>query len=85
MEGVLSRLESRQVDDTELKFLWMEILEERNEPRTSQRRKLEAMAGFDPDEAPSALLKDILDDVTKFGREAVAEVTAEARIPCRLC
>ena len=79
MEGILSRLESRQVGETELKALWMEILEERNDPKTSERRKLEAMAGFDPDEAPSALLRQLLEGEDQFGRDAVAEVTAEAR------
>jgi hypothetical protein len=79
MEGILSRLEARQVADKSLKTLWSEVLEERQDSTTSKRRKLEAILGFDPDKAPEELLKPILDDDDQFGGNAVAEVAAEAR------
>ncbi|MEW6161422.1 MAG: hypothetical protein AB1813_28670, partial [Verrucomicrobiota bacterium] len=79
MEGILSRLQSRNVDDKNLAALWTEVLGERNNPKASERRILEAILGFDPDEAPDELLKQVLNDVDQLGRNAVVEVAAEAR------
>ncbi|MGO9201417.1 MAG: hypothetical protein ACLQM8_12915 [Limisphaerales bacterium] len=79
METVLSRLHTLRLADERLPKLWSEILTERRDPEVSQQRKLEAMAGFDPDQSPEDVLNDLLDDGEKLGRTALAEVAAETR------
>jgi hypothetical protein len=79
MEGVLSRMQALKVQDECLPSLWAEILNERSDAELSQQRKLEAMAGFDPDQAPAELLENLLEDQDNLGKSALAEVAAEAR------
>jgi len=79
MDGILSRMQSLRVQDESLAGLWAEIVRERNDAELSQQRKLEAMAGFDPDKAPSELLEALLNDRENLGKCALAEVAAEAR------
>lgn len=79
MEGVLSRHDAMGVKDESLVQLWKEILAERHDPETSERRKLEAMAGYDPDEAPDELLTQLLEDKEQLGKSALAEVASESR------
>ena len=79
MESVLSRMQSLNLRDECLPSLWAEILKERSDADISQQRKLEAMAGFDPDQAPVKLLEDLLEDQDDLGKGALAEVAAEAR------
>jgi Zn-dependent peptidase ImmA (M78 family) len=79
MESVLSRMRSLQLQDRCLPSLWAEILDERRDAELTQHRKLEAMAGFDPDQAPGELIENLLADQDDLGKSAVAEVAAEAR------
>jgi hypothetical protein len=79
MEGVLSRHDALGVKDKTLANLWNEIVAERHDPQVSERRKLEAMAGYDPDEAPNELLAQLLDDTEQLGKSALEEVATEAR------
>jgi hypothetical protein len=76
---IISRLHSRNVKDKTLETLWNEVLVERSTPKISEQRKLEAVLGFDPDEAPDKLLRQTLSDKTEFGPNAVTEIAAEAR------
>jgi len=79
MEGVLSRLHALGIEGESLPALWAEVLAERGEAAAYHRRKLEAMAGFDPDQAPDELLAQFLEDKAKLGQGALEEVAAEAR------
>lgn len=79
MEGVLSRLDSLSIRDATLPGLWEEVMAERSDSATYARRKLEAMAGYDPDEAPVELLLQMIEDKANLGKSALEEVTAEAR------
>lgn len=79
MEAVLSRLHNLGLQDVCLPELWSEILKERRDPDVSQQRKLEAMAGFEPDQSPEEVLKDLLEDAEGLGRNALTEVAAETR------
>ena len=79
MEAVLSRLQTLRLQDECLPNIWREILQERRDPEVTQQRKLEAMAGFDPDACPEDMLKGLLDDRENLGRNALAEVAAETR------
>jgi hypothetical protein len=79
IQGVLSRLESLGLKEEGLPGLWAEVLAERSEPKATERRKLEAMAGFDPDGAPDELLAQLFRNQDILGKYAIEEVTAEAR------
>jgi Zn-dependent peptidase ImmA (M78 family) len=79
MEGVLSRMQSLKLQDECLPRLWDEIQKERSNAQFSEQRKLEAMAGFDPDQAPAGLIENLLEDLDNLGKSALAELAAEAR------
>ena len=79
MEGVLGRRQTLQLADDGLPGLWAEILKERSDAEVAQQRKLEAMAGFDPDQAPEEWLKNLLEDPDNLGKSALAEMVAETR------
>lgn len=79
LEGILSRMNSLSVKDEQLPALWKELVAERSDPKTANRRKLEALAGYDPDDAPDELLEQLMKDQNRLGKSAVEEITAEAR------
>jgi hypothetical protein len=70
---VLARLDATGTPKSQLRDLWDEILEERRDPTMSQYRRWEATLGFEPDEAPAALL----DDVRRLGLEAGLDATRQ--------
>lgn len=73
---VVERLRAMGHADANLVLLWSEVLEERSDPSLSRARKLEAMAGFDPDEAPEGLIDSLLALAEEWGHHAVDEVAA---------
>jgi len=79
MEGVLDRRQTLQLADDGLPGLWAEILKERSDAEVAQQRKLEAMAGFEPDQAPEEWLKNRLEDSDHLGSGALTEMVAETR------
>ncbi|MFW6217745.1 MAG: hypothetical protein ACOC4K_02000 [Verrucomicrobiota bacterium] len=79
IQGVLQRLESFAVSDEVLLSLWQEVMRERQDPEISQWRKLEALAGFDPDEASEDMLLALIDGIQAFGRSGVEELAAGTR------
>ncbi len=76
---VLSRLHAEGHRKSELSELWEEVRRERQDPKWEQWRRLEAICGFDPDEAPAAIIQMLLDDEAHLGRQALEEVAAQAR------
>ncbi len=79
VEGVIARLHSMDIKNDSLSILWREVMMERGDPQATQWRKLEAMAGYDPDEAPAALEAKLVNDQVRLGKSAVEEVAAEAK------
>ena len=79
MAGVLGRSGAFRVEDDCLGTLWQEILSERRHPKTRKRRKVEAMAGYDPDDAPDEVIKQLIQDKEHLGKDALEEVAAGAR------
>ncbi len=79
LEGVLSRLYSMNVPGDDLLELWTEVMRERQDPKLTQWRKLEALCGYDPDEAPAAIIELLRDDNAGLGGEALEEVAAVGR------
>ena len=61
------------------RLLWAEVQGERRNPEASQWRKLEALCGYDPDEAPEGLVAELLQDPAHLGAPALEEVAAQGR------
>jgi len=79
MEQVLTRLHSEGCANTELSCLWQEILHERADKELSKWRRLEAICGYDPDEAPGNLIQSLIEDPSGLGQNALEEVAAHSR------
>jgi len=79
LESVLSRLQSLDTGDETLPGVWNEVLAERRDPHLARRRKLEALCGYDPDEAPDNLLKMLIENGATLGVAALEEVAAAGR------
>lgn len=76
VEAVIGRLESQTRDPNELKSLWEEVLRERRTPDLAAHRKIEAIMGCDPGEAPDELVEALEASQTIYGRSAVEEMAA---------
>lgn len=76
---VISRLHAKGCASGELVELWEEVMRERRDPAVSLHRRMEAICGYDPDEAPEELMHLLLEDGFNLGRHAVEEVAAHAR------
>lgn len=72
MDLVLRRLDS--MGQTELHTLWREVLAERADPAQSAARRIEARLGFDPDEAPVALVERFVGLAPQAGPGAADEI-----------
>ncbi len=76
IQGVIQRLESFAVADENLSLLWNEVLSERKDAEASQWRKLEALAGFDPDQGSQDVIQSLVDGIQSFGQNGVEELAA---------
>ena len=76
---VLARLHGEGYGKSELGELWGEVMKERRDSTLTQRRKLEALCGYDPDEAPAQMIERLINDSTCLGIRALEEVAAYGR------
>lgn len=67
------------IGDTDLTLLWRQLLAERHDREMGARRRLEALAGFDPDEAPDGLIASLQGATAEAGHDAVDEIAAAAK------
>ena len=79
IEAVLARLASQGLYDVDLAALWKELWEERSEPDLAAWRKLEAIMGLDPDEAPDALINSLREAAVSSGIGAIEEIAAASK------
>lgn len=79
VEGVLSRMHTVGIEGDNLLNLWAEVQDERHTPTMAQYRKFEAMCGYDPDDAPDAIIAMLIDDKAQLGTNALEEVAAQGR------
>lgn len=80
IERVLARLSAVNVGETDLSVLWKQLLAERHDKEIGDRRRLEALLGFDPDEAPRKLIESLQETTGEVGRNAVDEIAAAAKV-----
>jgi hypothetical protein len=77
IKEVIGQLRAENVASTNLDQIWGEVLAERSVPGLASRRKLEALMGFDPDEAEDEVIEALLADAHVMGRQAMDEVAAD--------
>ena len=74
--AVIAKLPDQVEEADDLVDLWSEIAAEREDPDLYALRQLEARLGYDPDEAPAALIDDLLAARRAYGADAVLEMAA---------
>jgi len=74
---VIDRLAEEGIEETNLNRLWADLTSERADPDLSLRRRLEALAGVEPDEDNPSINK-LIAESSEVGSDAVAELAAEA-------
>jgi hypothetical protein len=79
INAVVARHHAMNIEDGGLPGLWADVLEERRDPEATRWRKLEAMCGYDPDEAPAAMIEPLAKDESHLGAQALEEVAAYGR------
>lgn len=79
MTQVLERLGASGFRQTNLADIWADVLAERADPEMALERKLEALMGFDADEAPDKLMTQFRNDAREFGHVAALELAASLR------
>ncbi|TDO16635.1 MULTISPECIES: ImmA/IrrE family metallo-endopeptidase [Halomonas] len=78
VDAFINALASRY-PGSNLAQLWHELLDERHDPAAIDWRKLEAKAGYDPDEAPEALIEGLQRFYGVFGKDSVEELGSDNR------
>ncbi len=78
VEAVIGRLSGLRVGAAGLDDLWSEVRKERIDPQLSAWRKLEAILGYDPGDAPDHTIEALQNAASEFGSSAVEEVAAES-------
>lgn len=78
IEAVIRRLSDTEVRSSELQNLWKEVLVERYDPKLASWRRLEAIMGYDPDEAPEQIMTALQFTAREYGSGAVEEMAAES-------
>ena len=77
VERVLVRLDEWSLSHTDLRTTWDELTVERNNPESALYRRLEAILGFDVDEAEPPRIEQVIEDGRSLGIEAMSEVVAD--------
>jgi len=77
VERVLVRLDKWSLSHTDLRTTWDELTVERNDPESALFRRLEAILGFDVDEAEPPRIEQVIEDGRSLGIEAMSEVVAD--------
>jgi hypothetical protein len=79
IEAVIGRLADMRIDTAGLDRLWSEVLAERRDPELTAWRKIEAIMGYDPDDAPEQVIAALQIAAREYGSGAVEEMAAESK------
>lgn len=74
IQQVIDRLDGLGEMDTTIKDFWEIILEERSNPEIAFYRKVEAMLGYDPDEANKQVMDFALHNFERIGEHSLEEL-----------
>lgn len=75
---VCAKLVDDRIEGSNLEVTWRELLAERADPELAKRRKLEALLGFDTDQADEATIERLILEALQLGESAVQELAANA-------
>jgi hypothetical protein len=76
VQATLDQLDTKKIKASNLLAVWQNVLEERSSPELAVRRKLEALLGYDVDEANEELIERLVRDIGKLGEAGVQELAA---------
>lgn len=76
IEQVRGQLRAKAIGTTNLDHVWDDVYRERQEAETATQRRVEALLGFDPDEADASLLERLVHEAEALGEHAVRELAA---------
>ena len=76
IDQVREQLRIEAIETTNLDQVWDDVNYERQEPETAARRRVEALLGYDPDEADASLLERLVMEAKELGEHAVRELAA---------
>ena len=76
--SVLERLADSSIPSTNLQTLWGDLTAERDDPEQTRIRRLEALLGFDPDQADQQFIQCRLQSADSLGRDALDELATGA-------
>jgi len=79
LDAVKGRLDAIGHDDSDLAGLIGELRAERSDAEMTRWRRLEALAGYDPDEAPEAFIRNLLAEEGSIGWASLQELAASSR------
>lgn len=79
IEKVLARLGAIGIENTELEEVWKDVRSENEDTQASLWRRLEALAGYDPEEAPESFMRDLIDAARNAGWAGIQELAAASR------
>lgn len=77
VEQVRGQLRAEKIQETNLDLIWDDVRGERKDSQKARYRKIEALLGFDPDEADETIIKKILNDAKDVGESGMEEVAAD--------
>ena len=77
--AVIDRIPEDVKRNTDLIDLWAEVSHERAQPELNDVRKLEARMGYDPGEAPDALIAGLLERREIYGADAIQELAVASK------
>lgn len=80
IEQVIRQLCEKKLIDTNLNKIWRYVQQERKDPKQSKYRQLEALMGFDPDEAPIETIESLISESKTLGTHAIEEIAAGDKI-----
>jgi hypothetical protein len=80
LDLVLARLDTVGVRNTELEAVWNEVRAERADTHAARFRRLEAMLGYEPDEAPEETILRLEALSSEAGEASVAEIATACSV-----
>ena len=75
---VIENIRKTPLTETNLQILWRRLAAERENPERVRFRRIEALLGYDPDDAETHEVVRYLDDAEYLGEDALVEVAADA-------
>jgi len=77
IEQIRGLLRAEEISESNLDRIWNDLGEERTNPETAKRRKLEALLGCDPDKANQSAIERLVEDAQTLGQPAMNEIAAD--------